>query len=149
MRRKRIAILETTFVVCMICVGPSLFTRGSTAMFAKMNFSIYFFIAGFSARFRFEIGSVCSLPFLSERSFLFFFLSEEDDFCLSNLFELFCFSFGLAKDGASRPSGLVCCLRYCVIALSGLYCSNVELSLVTSFCNVFSLNSPSLRYLSC
>jgi hypothetical protein len=32
-------------------------------MFAKRNFSFIFFIAGFFARFRFEIGSVCSLSF--------------------------------------------------------------------------------------
>ncbi len=63
MRRRRIAILETTFVVCMTFVCSSFLARGSSAMFAKRNFSFVLFIAGISVRFRFEIGSVCSLSF--------------------------------------------------------------------------------------
>ncbi len=63
MRRRRIAILVTTFVVCVSFVCASLFTRGSSAMLAKRNFSFIFFIAGFPARFRFKIRSVCSLSF--------------------------------------------------------------------------------------
>ena len=83
MRRGRITILETTLVVCVTFVCSSLYTRGSSAMFAKRNFSFIFFIAGFFARFRFEIGSVCSLSFFvrtirsvflpfGRRRFLFF-----------------------------------------------------------------------------
>ena len=122
--RRRITILKTTIVVRMIRMRSSLFARGSSAMFAKRNFSFIFYIAGFTVRSRFEIRSVCSLAFLLERSVLFFFLSEEAkfsaNFCLSDLPELCCFSFGLAKDGGSRPSCLVCWFRYCMIALSGL-----------------------------
>ena len=146
MRRRRIAILETTFVVCMILCDTRCLHEGLRQCLPKGTFLLSFLSLEFPRDFVFEIGSVCSLSFLSERSVLFFFLSEEDDFSFSILFELCYFSFGLAKDGASRPNCLVCWLRYCVIALSGLYCSNVELSLVTSFCNVFSLSSPSLRY---
>ena len=127
MRRRRIAVLKMTFVMCMIFVCSSFLARGSSAVFAKWNFYFIFFITGFFARFLFEIGSVCSLSFLSERSVLYFFRSKEDDFCLSTLFKLCCFSFGLAKEGASRPSCLACWLRYSMIALSGLYRSNVEL----------------------
>ena len=97
MRRRRITILEMTFVMCVIFVCSSLFTRGSLAMFAKRNFSFTCFIAGFFARFRFEIGSVCSLSFLSEWSVLYFFRSEEDDFCFSTLFKLCCFLSDLRK----------------------------------------------------
>ncbi len=56
-------IFETTIVVCMCFMCTPLFTRGSAAMLAKRNFSFIFVVAGFSARFRFEIGSVCSLSF--------------------------------------------------------------------------------------
>ena len=55
MRRGRITILETTLVVCVTFVCSSLYTRGSSAMFAKRNFSFVLFISGISARFRFEI----------------------------------------------------------------------------------------------
>ncbi len=63
MRRRRIAILVTTFVVCMGFMRSSLFTRGSPAMFAKRNFSFIFLSLNFprdfvlkseaSVRFRF------------------------------------------------------------------------------------------------
>ncbi len=149
MRRRRIAILETTFVVCMSFVRSSLLARGSSAMLAKRNFSFIFLSLDFSRDFILKSEASVRFRFLSERSVLFFFRSEGDDFCLSTLFKLCCFSFGLAKVGASRPSCLVCWLRYSIIALSSLYCSNVEPSLVTSFCNVFSSNSPSLRCYSC
>ncbi len=135
-----------TFVMCVGFVCSSLFARGSSAMFAKRNFSFIFLSRDFSRDFVLKSEASVRFRFLSKRSVLFFFRSEEDDFCLSTLFMLCCFSFGLAKEGASRPSCLVCWLRYSRIALSGLYCSNVELSLVTSFCDVFSSNSPSLRY---
>ncbi len=84
MRRRRVAVLETTFVVRVILICASLFTRGSSAMLAKRDFSFILFIIGLffvgsSTRFLFEIGSVCSLSFLSELSVLFFFLSEGDD----------------------------------------------------------------------
>ncbi len=85
---------------------------------------------------------------LVERSYLEFFFSEDDDCCLSDLSDLLFLSFGFVKDGGSRPNCLVWLFRYCnIAALSGLYGSKLELSLVTSFCNVFSLNLPVARSL--
>jgi hypothetical protein len=46
------------------------------------------------------------LRFLVKRSFLECFFSEDDDCCLSDLSDLLFLSFGLVKDGGSRPSCL-------------------------------------------
>ncbi len=61
----------------------------------------------------FDLDSEASvrLRFLSKRSDLYLrFLSELSDCFRSDLSEL-CLSFGFAKDGASRPSCLVCWFR--------------------------------------
>ncbi len=59
----------------------------------------------------FDLDSKASvrLRFLSKRSDLYLrFLSELSDCFRSDLSELLCLSFGFVKDGASRPSCLVC-----------------------------------------
>ena len=95
--------------------------------------------------FRSEIGNVGSITFLSERSVLCFLLSEDDNLCLSDWSELLFLSFQLVKDEKSRPSCLACSdtaeLRYLICIAQSF-----ELSFGKSFCNVFSLNSASLRH---
>ena len=71
--------------------------------------------------FRFEIGNVGSITFLSERSVLCFLFSEDDNLCLSDWSELLFLSFQLVKDEKSRPSCLACWFWYRRIALSDLY----------------------------
>ena len=62
--------------------------------------------------FDMESEAYVRLRFLSKRSDLYFrFLSELSDCFRSDLSELLCLSFGFAKDGASRPSCLVCWFR--------------------------------------
>ena len=73
MRRRRIAILETTFVVCMIFVRSSLLARGSSAMFAKRNFSFVLLSLEFPRDFVLK----------SEASVRFRFC-QNDPFCFSS-----------------------------------------------------------------
>ncbi len=92
MRRRRIAILETTFVVCMVFVCSSLLARGSLAMFGKRNFSFIFLSREFPRDFVLKSEASVGFRFLSERSVLLFSSVQKKTIFVSQLC-LSCFVF--------------------------------------------------------
>jgi hypothetical protein len=148
-----IIILVTTILMSMIGVRTSLLAIGTATLLANRNFS---FVSTIVRRFtwfrfrivifQFKIRSVWSLTFSIRTIGSVILLSRRWWFVFSDLSELLFLSYGLAKDGKSRPSCLECWFRYCKIALSGLYGSKflqylfIEFSIGETFDFVHFLN---------